>query len=106
VKSDISYSSILRLATPIVIANLSQMVLGIIDTAMVGAISSTLLASAALVNSLLAIPTILGIGLAIGLSPLLLFHRGLAIKPFSANISKTDSSYVLPSQFCWQDLFN
>jgi MATE family multidrug resistance protein len=76
VKTDISYSSILRLATPIVIANLSQMVLGIIDTAMVGAVSSTLLASAALVNSLLAIPTILGIGLAIGLSPLLTVSHG------------------------------
>jgi multidrug resistance protein, MATE family len=80
VKSDISYSSILRLATPIVIANLSQMVLGIIDTAMVGAVNSTLLASAALVNSLLAIPTILGIGLAIGLSPLLTVSQGAGNK--------------------------
>jgi multidrug resistance protein, MATE family len=70
-KAENSYAGILKLAGPIAIANLSQMILGIIDTAMVGALNSTLLASAALVNSLIAIPYILGIGLAIGLSPLL-----------------------------------
>ncbi len=66
-----SYTGIIKLAGPIAIANVSQMILGIIDTAMVGALNSTLLASSALVNSLIAIPYILGIGLAIGLSPLL-----------------------------------
>lgn len=63
--------NILKLALPISISNLSQMVLGLIDSAMVGAIHSDLLASAALVNSLIAIPTILVVGLSFGLSPLI-----------------------------------
>ncbi len=64
------YKPIIWLAFPIIISNLSQMILGIIDSAMVGAVSSELLASAALVNSLIAIPYILAMGLTIGLSPL------------------------------------
>ena len=50
--------------------NLSQMALGIIDSAMVGAIHSSQLAAASFVNNIITIPLILGIGLTMAISPL------------------------------------
>jgi MATE family multidrug resistance protein len=52
------------------------MTLGLVDSAMVGAVNSILLASSALVNSLIAIPSILAIGLSIGISPLITVSFG------------------------------
>jgi len=60
----------LKLGWPIVLVNLSQMILGVIDSAMVGAIHSSQLAAAAFVNNLISIPLILGAGLATAVSPL------------------------------------
>lgn len=60
----------LRLGWPIILGNLTQMLLGIIDTAMVGAIHSSQLAAASFVNNLITIPFILGIGLTMAISPL------------------------------------
>jgi len=57
-----------QLSLPIILAELSQVGLGLIDTAMVGAISYRQLAAAALVNSVINIPFVLGVGLALSIS--------------------------------------
>lgn len=60
----------LKLAYPVILGELAQMVLGIIDTAMVGAVSYKHLAAAALVMSVMNIPFVLGIGITISVSQL------------------------------------
>ena len=60
----------LSLGWPIILGNLSQMILGIIDSAMVGAIHSSQLAAASFVNNLIALPLILCTGMATAISPL------------------------------------
>ncbi len=57
-----------KLSAPIILGELIQMALGIIDTAMVGAISYRQLAAAALVNSVMNIPFVLGLGITMGVS--------------------------------------
>lgn len=59
-----------KLAYPIIFGELAQMALGIIDTAMVGAVSYKHLAAAALVISVMNIPFVLGIGITISVSQL------------------------------------
>lgn len=58
----------MKLAYPIILGELAQMALGIIDTAMVGAVSYKHLAAAALVLSVMNIPFVLGIGITISVS--------------------------------------
>ncbi|HMQ49095.1 MAG TPA: MATE family efflux transporter [Saprospiraceae bacterium] len=60
----------LRLGWPIILGNITQILLGIIDSAMVGAIHSSQLAAASFVNNLIGIPFILVIGLSMAISPL------------------------------------
>jgi MATE family multidrug resistance protein len=60
----------LLLGWPIILGNLSQMALGVIDMAMVGAIHSSQLAAASFVNNLINIPLIICTGLATAISPL------------------------------------
>lgn len=57
-----------KLSTPIILGELTQMVLGIIDNIMVGSISYKHLAAAALVNSVMNIPFVLGIGITMSVS--------------------------------------
>ena len=57
-----------KLSLPIIFGELTQMSLGLIDSAMVGAISYKQLAAAALVNSVLVIPFVFGIGLTMSIS--------------------------------------
>lgn len=73
----------LYLGWPIILGNLSQMFLGVIDTAMVGAIHSSQLAAASFVNNLLTIPLVLGFGLTMAISPLVAHSigNGLMNKP-------------------------
>lgn len=60
----------LRLGWPIILGNMTQIALGIIDSAMVGAIHSSQLAAASFVNNLITLPLILAIGLTTAISPL------------------------------------
>lgn len=60
----------LALGWPIILGNVSQMLLGIIDSAMVGAIHSSQLAASSFVNNLLSLPFVLCIGLTMAISPL------------------------------------
>ncbi|MEO6220964.1 MAG: MATE family efflux transporter [Ginsengibacter sp.] len=57
-----------KLSTPIILGELTQMALGIIDNIMVGSISYKHLAAAALVNSVMNIPFVLGIGMTLSIS--------------------------------------
>src|SRR3982751_841838 len=57
-----------KLSAPIILGELTQMALGIIDSIMVGSISYKHLAAAALVNSVMNIPFVLGFGLTMSIS--------------------------------------
>ncbi|XZF15126.1 MATE family efflux transporter [Chitinophagaceae bacterium MMS25-I14] len=57
-----------KLSAPIILGELTQMALGIIDSAMVGNISYKHLAASALVNSVMNIPFVLGIGMTMSVS--------------------------------------
>ncbi len=59
-----------KLAYPIILGELAQMALGIIDVAMVGAVSYKHLAAAALVLSVMNIPFVIGIGITISVAQL------------------------------------
>jgi len=66
----------LKLAGPIILGEVSQMMLGIIDTAMVGAVSYKQLAAAALVMSVINIPFVFGIGITISVSQMVSMAHG------------------------------
>lgn len=66
----------LKLAFPIILGEVSQMMLGIIDTAMVGAVSYKQLAAAALVMSVINIPYVFGIGITISVSQMVSMAHG------------------------------
>ena len=57
-----------KLSGPIIFGELTQMALGIIDSIMVGKISYQQLAAAALVNSVLNIPFVIGFGMTMSVS--------------------------------------
>lgn len=67
---------IIAVSVPIILGNMTQIILGIIDSAMVGSIDSVLLAASALVNNILSIPFIMGIGLTYAISPLVATANG------------------------------
>ena len=66
----------LKLAFPIILGEVAQMSLGIIDTAMVGAVSYKQLAAAALVMSVINIPYVFGIGITISVSQMVSMANG------------------------------
>lgn len=66
----------LKLAYPVILGQLAQMFLGIIDMAMVGAVGYKELAAAALVNSVVNIPFVLGMGITISVSQLVSMANG------------------------------
>ncbi len=78
---------IIAVSIPIILGNMTQIILGIIDSAMVGSIDSVLLAGSALVNNILAIPFIMGIGLSYAISPLVATANGNDEKQRSFHIA-------------------
>ncbi|HEY5464328.1 MAG TPA: MATE family efflux transporter [Hanamia sp.] len=66
----------LKLAFPIILGEVAQMMLGIIDTAMVGAVGYKQLAAAALVMSVMNIPYVFGIGITISVSQMVSMAHG------------------------------
>lgn len=66
----------LNLAYPVILGQLAQMALGMIDVAMVGAVSYKQLAAGSLVNSVVNIPFVLGLGLTISVSQLVSMANG------------------------------
>ncbi len=68
----------LRLATPLIAGQLSQMLMGVVDTAMIGRLGTTPLAAAALVTNLSHVPLVFGIGLLTAISVRVSQARGAA----------------------------
>ncbi len=66
----------LKIAVPLIISNVSQMALGLIDSAMIGPIDYRQLAASSLVINALAIPMVLGIGMTMAISPLVAMANG------------------------------
>lgn len=66
----------LQLGWPIILGNITQMALGLIDSAMVGAIHSSQLAASSFVNNVIGIPLIIGMGLCMAISPLVAAAQG------------------------------
>ncbi|MEO7443957.1 MAG: MATE family efflux transporter [Ferruginibacter sp.] len=66
----------LQLAFPIILGELAQMSLGVIDTAMVGAVSYKHLAASALVMTVVIIPFVFGIGITISVSQMVSMAQG------------------------------
>jgi MATE family multidrug resistance protein len=66
----------LPLAYPLILSNLTQMAFGLIDTAMVGAVNHYQLAAAGLVVNAIAIPQVVGMGIGMGMSPLVAIAQG------------------------------
>jgi len=58
----------LRLALPLIVGQLSQMLMGLVDTLMIGRVGVTELAAAAFANTVLHLPLMLGIGMAVAVS--------------------------------------
>lgn len=65
------YKKNLSLAYPVMIGSLGQILVGVVDSLMVGRIGPIPLASISFANSLLAIPLVFGMGVAYGLTPLI-----------------------------------
>jgi multidrug resistance protein, MATE family len=63
-------------ALPIILGNMTQMVLGIIDAAMIGAIDYVQLAASSLVINVLGIPYVVAIGMTMAISPLVAIANG------------------------------
>lgn len=70
------FSTTLKIALPLIISNISQIGLGLIDSAMIGAVDYRQLAASSLVLNVIAIPQILGMGMAISLSPMTAIANG------------------------------
>jgi len=66
----------LRISTPLIISNISQIGLGLIDSAMIGAVDYRQLAASSLVINIISIPQVLGMGMAIAISPLAAIANG------------------------------
>ncbi len=64
------------IAVPIIISNISQVSLGLIDSAMIGAVDYKQLAASSLVINIIAIPQVLGSGMAVAISPLVAMANG------------------------------
>lgn len=70
------FSKTFKLAVPLIINNLAQVSLGLIDSAMIGAVDYKQLAAASLVLNVISIPQILGMGMAIAVSPMTAIANG------------------------------
>ncbi|MES2647215.1 MAG: MATE family efflux transporter [Bacteroidota bacterium] len=66
----------LPIAFPLILSNITQVSLGLIDSAMVGAIDYYQLAASSLVVNAVAIPQVIGTGITMAISPLVAFSRG------------------------------
>lgn len=70
------FKNTLVIAGPIIISNVSQVGLGLVDSAMIGAVDYKQLAASSLVINVLAIPQVLGIGMTMAISPLVAMANG------------------------------
>lgn len=66
----------LKLAYPVVIGQLGHMMLGVVDSLMVGRLGAVQLAASSLVNGLILLIIVLGIGMSVALTPLVAIAKG------------------------------
>lgn len=66
----------LKLAYPVVIGQLGHMMLGVVDSLMVGKLGAVPLAASSLVNGLILLIIVLGIGMSVALTPLVAIAKG------------------------------
>ncbi len=66
----------LKLAYPVVIGQLGHMMLGVVDSLMVGRLGAVPLAASSLANGLILLVIILGIGMSVALTPLVAIAKG------------------------------
>lgn len=78
------FSRTFKIALPLIISNISQVGLGLIDSAMIGAVDYRQLAASSLVLNVIAIPQVLGMGMAIAVSPMTAIANGQK-DPFKAS---------------------
>ncbi len=71
------YIPTFKLALPVAIGQLGHVMLGVVDSIMVGQIGAVPLAAASLVNSLLILVLILGIGMSLAITPLVAYAQGV-----------------------------
>lgn len=82
------YIKNINLAYPVMIGSLGQILVGVIDSLMVGQIGAIPLAAISFANSLLAIPLVFGIGVAYGLTPLVANADGAGNKKKATRLFK------------------
>ena len=70
------FSKTFKIALPLIISNIAQVGLGLIDSAMIGAVDYRQLAASSLVLNVIAIPQVLGMGMAIAISPMTAIANG------------------------------
>jgi multidrug resistance protein, MATE family len=70
------FSRTLKISVPLIISNVSQIGLGLIDSAMIGALDYKQLAASSLVINVIAIPQVLGMGMTMAISPLVAIANG------------------------------
>ncbi len=70
------FSRTLKISVPLIISNVSQIGLGLVDSAMIGAVDYRQLAASSLVINIIAIPQVLGIGMTMAISPLVAIANG------------------------------
>lgn len=66
----------LPIAFPLILSNITQISLGLIDSAMVGAVDYIQLAASSLVVNAIAIPQVIGTGITMAISPLVAYAKG------------------------------
>ena len=66
----------IKLAYPVVIGQLGHMMLGVVDSLMVGRLGAVQLAASSLVNGLILLILVLGIGMSVALTPLVAIAKG------------------------------
>lgn len=64
------------MSLPLIISNIAQVGLGLIDSAMIGSVDYRQLAASSLVLNIIAIPQVLGMGMAIAISPMTAIANG------------------------------
>jgi MATE family multidrug resistance protein len=70
------YRSLLKLAVPLVMTQAGQMTVLLVDTAMVGHVSTTALAAASFANNIYIVIMLFGLGVFLGITPLVSHARG------------------------------
>jgi MATE family multidrug resistance protein len=70
------FSKTIKISAPLIISNISQVGLGLIDSAMIGAVDYKQLAASSLVLNIISIAQVLGMGISIAISPLTAIANG------------------------------